>query len=262
MPRIQANDTQLHYQWDGPENGPVVMMAHSLGADLTMWAPQVAPLVAAGFRVLRYDHRGHGQSAVPQGPYTMEQLGADAVALMDALELGQVHFVGLSMGGMVGQMLGATYGKRLRSLALCSTASFMPPKELWDERIQAVGDQGLAAVADGTIDRWFTPPGQQRLPAEVARIRAVILKTSPKGFCACCAAIRDMDLRPLLGAITTPTLIVVGEHDQGTPVSAARAIHEAVPASRLVITAGAAHLQNIEQAGAFNGTLLAFLKER
>jgi 3-oxoadipate enol-lactonase len=137
----------------------------------------------------------------------------------------------------------------------------MPPKTLWDERIQTVGDKGLAAVADATIDRWFTKPGQQRLASEVEDVRAAILRTSPQGFSACCAAIRDMDLRSVLESIPVPTLILVGEHDQGTPVSMASAIHQAIPVARLVITRGAAHLQNIEQADAFNGALLDFLTE-
>lgn len=261
MPQIQTNATTLNYRWDGPEDGPVVLMAHALGADLAMWDPQVAPLTMAGFRVLRYDHRGHGQSAVPQGPYALARLSADAVGLMDNLGLKKVHFVGLSLGGMVGQVLGADFGHRLLSLTLCSTSSFMPPREIWEERIRTVSTNGLAAVADATIDRWFTQTGQQRLPSEVKRIRNKILNTSADGFCACCAAIRDTDLRGAIADISIPALIVVGEHDQGTPVSAARFIHEAIPHSRIEVTADAAHLQNIEQAEVFNETLLAFLDE-
>lgn len=261
MPQIQANSTNINYRFDGPEDGPVLMLSHSLGADLSMWDPQVAPLTAAGFHLLRYDHRGHGQSAAPPGPYTMTQLTTDAVGLMDALNLAKIHFCGLSMGGMVGQVLGAQYGHRLHSLALCSTSSHMPPREIWDERIQFVRANGMAAVVDTTIDRWFTQPGQQRLPDMVQSVRATYLSTPVEGFCACCAAIRDMDLRDTIRAITTPTLLVVGEYDQGTPVSAARAIHERVAASRLVVVAGAAHLLNVEQADVFTLTLLEFLHE-
>ena len=260
MSQIQANGITLNYRWDGAEEGPLVMLSHSLGADLTMWEPQVAPLTAAGFRLLRYDHRGHGGSAVPAGPYSIEHLAADAVGLLDALGLTRVHFCGLSMGGMVGQVLGARHGHRLHSLTLCSTSSHMPPPELWNERIQLVGAKGLAAVVDATIDRWFTQPGQQRLPEAVRKIRATYLATPVAGFLGCCAAIRDLDLRATIRAITTPTLILVGEHDQGTPVAHARFIHERIPGSSLVVIPDAAHLQNVEQSELFTQTLLAFLE--
>lgn len=260
MEKIQVNGTTIAYRWDGPDAGDVVLMAHSLASDLRMWDPQVSPLVAAGYRVLRYDHRGHGRSEVSLGPYTMDMLADDAVGLIDGLGVDQVHFVGLSMGGMVGQVLGASHGKRLRSLTLSSTSSHMPPASLWDERIATVGEHGPGAVADGTIDRWFTPAGQNRLPEAVAQVRDTILATSADGFCACCAAIRDMDLRKVLDAVTTPTLITVGVHDEGTPVSAARFIHEHIVESRLVVVSDAAHMLNIEQEAFFNQTLLEFLK--
>jgi len=260
MPSVQVNGTSINYRWDGPDKGPVVMLSHSLGYDLTMWDPQVEPLAAAGFRLLRYDHRGHGASAVPDGSYTMDQLADDALGVMDALDLDHIHFCGLSMGGMVGQVLGARHGRRLRSLLLCSTSSYMPPKELWNERIEVVGDKGLEAVVGATIDRWYTKAGQQRLPGAVAATSSVFIKTSTAGFCACCTAIRDMDLRETIRDITIPTLILVGEHDEGTPVSAARSIYESIAGSRLEILPDAAHLQNIEQADRFNQLVLAFLK--
>ncbi|MFC1885231.1 alpha/beta fold hydrolase, partial [Thermodesulfobacteriota bacterium] len=209
MPRIQANGVTIHYQWDGPEQGPAVMLSHSLAADITMWDPQVGPLNTAGYRVLRFDTRGHGQSGVPDGPYTMALLADDAVGVMDALDLKSVHFCGLSMGGMIGQVLGARYAHRLRSLILCSTSAHMPPPEIWDERIALAEEKGLAALVDTAIDRWFTRPGQQRLPGAVEEIRSVYVNSPVKGFCACCAAIRDMDLRQTIIGITTPTLILV-----------------------------------------------------
>ena len=260
MPRMTVNSTSIHYRWDGPENAPVVMMAHSLASDLRMWDLQIAELVEAGYRVLRYDHRGHGGSEVPPGPYRMETLAEDAIRLMDALGLGKVHFVGLSMGGMVGQVLGSAHGNRLHSLTISSTSSHVPPADLWQERIQAVTSQGMGAVADGTVDRWFTQAGQDRLPDAVHQIRQTILETSADGFCACCAAIRDMDLREAIRAVTVPTQITVGEHDQGTPVSAAQFIHERIARSQLTIVSDAAHMLNIEQAVFFNRTLLGFLK--
>ncbi|MDA8141249.1 MAG: 3-oxoadipate enol-lactonase [Desulfobacteraceae bacterium] len=261
MSLTQANGLTVNYRWDGPDHGPVVMMAHSLGADLTMWDPQVKALTGAGLRLLRYDLRGHGASAVPAGPYTLEQLSADAVGLMDALGLPKVHFIGLSLGGMIGQMLGFKFPQRLLSLVLCSTSAHMPPREIWEERIQTVTSKGLGALVDATMDRWFTKAGQQRLASQVQKIRAIYLKTTPQGFAGCCAAIRDMDLRPGIRTIDRPTLIMVGEHDQGTPVAAARMIHEAILLSKLVVIAEAAHLQNIEQEDRFNRTLLEFFSE-
>jgi 3-oxoadipate enol-lactonase len=261
MPHLKTATASIHYRLDGPPNGPVVMLAHSLGIDLSMWDPQIPALTAAGYRALRYDHRGHGGSDTPAGPYTMAQLTEDAVDVMDRLELEKVHFCGLSMGGMVAQLLGARHAGRLHSLILCSTSSHMPPTETWDERIQTVREKGMAAVIDATLDRWITPAGQARLPGDVQKIRRKLSEASVEGFTACCAAIRDMDLREELPEITPPTLIMVGEHDPGTPVATARFIHERIAHSRLVVIADAAHLQNIEQSEHFTRTMLEFLGE-
>ncbi len=261
MPHLEVNETSLHYRFDGAEQGPVVMLSHSLASDLTLWDLQVPALVGAGYRVLRYDSRGHGQSAAPQGPYSIEMLAEDAAGLMDALGIDEVHFCGLSKGGMVGQMLGARHGDRLLSLTLCDTAAHMPPPEGWDERIAAVRKGGMASVVDGTIDRWFTLAGQQRLPAEVKRFREIIGNTPVEGFCAWCAAIRDMDQRESIRAVITPTLVIVGEQDPATPVEAARLIHERIAGSRLEILPDAAHLANVEQTEAFNQALLGFLQQ-
>ncbi len=260
MPLAEVNRTTINYRLDGPENGPVVILSNSLASNLTMWDYQIPALVDEGYRVLRYDSRGHGQSAVPEGPYSIELLVSDAVALMDALGLEKVHFCGLSKGGMVGQMLGAKYSDRLISLVLSSTSAHMPPREIWNERIETVQKSGMEAVVDGTIDRWFTKPGQDRLPTDIQKIRQMILNTSVNGFCACCAAIRDMDQRDSIRSISTKTLVVVGEHDPGTPVSAAEVIHVSIASSKLKIIPDAAHFVNVEKAGVFNGVLLEFLK--
>jgi 3-oxoadipate enol-lactonase len=260
MPLADVNGTTLHYRFDGPGPGPVVMLSNSLASTLAMWDHQVPALVDAGFRVLRYDHRGHGQSAVPAGPYSIELLAADAAGLIDKLGLDKIHFCGLSMGGMVGQMLGARYGGRLISLALCATAAYMPPPEIWEERIEAVRENGMGALVDGIIDRWFTPAGQERLQIEVAKVREMILNTPVDGFCACCEAIRDMDQRESLRAVSTRSLVMVGEQDMGTPVSAAEFIHERIAASRLRVIADSAHFVHVEQSGMFNDFLLEFLK--
>lgn len=260
MPLADVNRTTLHYRFDGYENGPAVMLSNSLASDLTMWEPQIPALVEAGYRVLRYDSRGHGQSVVPEGPYSIELLADDSVGLMDALGLEKVHFCGLSMGGMVGQMLGTRHGDRLISLALCSTSAYMAPREIWDERIETVRENGMDAVVDATIDRWFTKAGQERLASDVEKVRRVILNTPVDGFCACCAAIRDMDQRESIHAISTRTMVVVGEHDAGTPVSAAEVIHERIASSELRIISDAAHFVNVEQASNFNDALLEFIE--
>jgi 3-oxoadipate enol-lactonase len=260
MPFAEVNNTTLNYRLDGPEHGPVIMLSNSLASDLTMWEFQIPALVQAGYRVLRYDSRGHGHSAVTEGPYSIEMLAADAVGLMDVLDLEKVHFCGLSKGGMVGQMLGAKYGDRLISLTLSSTAAYMAPKRIWDERIATVRKHGMAVVADGTIDRWFTKAGQIRLAAAVEKVRRVILDTPVDGFCGCCAAIRDMDQRETIRTVSIRTLVMVGEQDSGTPVSAAELIHQGISSSILKIIPDAAHFVHMEQSRVFNGSLIKFLE--
>ena len=259
MPLVFVDGTTLNYRFDGPEHGPVVMLSNSLASDLTMWDSQIPGLARAGYRTLRYDSRGHGRSGVPAGPYSIEMLADDAVRLINALGLEKVHFCGLSMGGMIGQILGSRHSERLLSLTLCSTAAHLPPREIWDERIEAVSEKGMDAVVDATIDRWFTKAGQERLEAEIRKIRYMILSAPLDGFCACCEALRDMDLRDPIRAIPTRTLIMVGEYDQGTPVSAARFIHEQIAGSELRIIPDAAHFANVEQADVFNEALLEFI---
>jgi 3-oxoadipate enol-lactonase len=260
MPLAQVNGTTLNYRFDGPEQGVVVILSNSLATNLTMWDYQVPTLVKAGYRVLRYDSRGHGQSAVPPGAYSIEMLTSDAIGLMDSLGLDKVHFCGLSMGGMVGQMLGARYGDRLISLVLSSTSANISPRELWDERIESVRKSGMAAVVDSTIERWFTRKGRESLVAEVDRIRKMILSMPVEGYCSCCAAIRDMDLSEVIQTISNRVMIIVGEHDQGTPVATAQSIHEKIALSELRIITGAAHLVSVEQADVFNTTLLEFIR--
>ena len=260
MPLVDVSGTTLYYRFDGPEHGPVVMLSNSLASGLTMWDLQIGALVEAGYRVLRYDSRGHGMSAVPEGPYSIDLLVRDAVGLMDAFGLEKVHFCGLSMGGMVGQMLGVRHGDRLISLMLCDTSAHLAPREIWDERIELVRKNGMGAVADVTIDRWFTKAGQERLPAEIEKVRQMILNTPADGFCACCEAIRDMDQRESIRTISTRALVVVGENDPGTPVSASELIHDRIASSDLKVIPEAAHFVNVEQTSVFNDTILAFLR--
>jgi 3-oxoadipate enol-lactonase len=186
-------------------------------------------------------------------------LAADALGLLDALEIERVHFCGLSKGGMVGQMLGARHGDRLISLALCSTACHMPQPELWDERIRLVTESGMAAIADAVIERWFTEAFRREPTIELERVQRMILETPPRGYAACCAAIRDMDLRDLIAGIRVPTLVIVGEDDPATPPERAREIHSLIPGAQLEVIPDASHLLNIEQDVVFEAALTSLL---
>ena len=258
MPTTNVNDTTLHYRFDGPEDAPVILVSNSLASNLGMWNHQLGTLLRLGFRVLRYDSRGHGQSGVPPGPYSIEMLTEDAVGLLDALGIDRASFMGCSKGGMVGQMAGTKHGDRFDKLVLCSTSAYMGGRDVWAARIEAVANGGMAAVVDATIDRWFTGPGQERLPADVARVREMILATPLEGFIACAHAIAAMDQRESIRAIERPTLVVVGEHDPGTPPSAAELIHDRIAGSKLVVLESSAHFCNVEQAGPFNAALEEF----
>jgi len=237
------------------------MLCNSLSSNLAMWDCQVPALCAAGFRVLRYDARGHGASSVATGPTTLADLAADALALLDHLELERVHFCGLSLGGMTGQWLGTQHAARLHSLTLCATAAYMGPPDLWAQRIDAVTRGGMAAVVDATIARWFTPAAQRQIPDAIARIRDGILTTPVAGYVACCAAIRDMDQRESIRTITLPTAVLVGADDPSTPVSAAELLHERIVGSQLTVIPATQHLFNVEAPDAFNAALLGFLRQ-
>lgn len=241
----------------GPAGAPVLVLSSSLGTDHTMWAPQLAAL-STTFRVLSYDGRGHGASDAPPGAYTIARLGADVLELLDAHGLDRVHFCGLSKGGMVGQWLGAHAAARIDRLVLANTAPYMGPPEGWQQRIELVLRDGMAAIADGVIARWFTPGFVARAPAEVARVRALLLATSPVGYAGCCAAIRDMDLRASAAQITAPTLLIAGDADPSTPPDRAAELARAIPRSQLV-TLAAAHLSSVEQPEAFTRAVLEFL---
>lgn len=258
MPHVEANGIRIHYRFDGPDDAPVVVLSNSLGTALGMWDPQI-PALSRRYRVLRYDSRGHGQSDAPDGPYTIDMLADDALGLLDALDIGRAHFCGLSKGGMVGQVLGAKHGERLITLALCSTACHIPPKELWEERIKAATEHGMSALADAVIERWFTADFRSEPGIAVDRVRRMILDAPPHGYAGCCAAIRDMNLCDLITGIRVPTLIVAGEDDPATPPAKAEELRERIPGARLEVIRDAAHLLNIEQDVAFDAALIAFL---
>lgn len=258
MPKIKANGIEFNYSLEGPEDAPAVSLSNSLMSNYTMWDAQM-PALTAKYRVLRYDTRGHGGTAVPPGPYSMDMLVDDVHALYRALGIEKTHFVGLSMGGMTGQLLAVKYPELLRSVTLCDTSSHMPPESMWDDRISAARSSGMDALVEGTLGRWFTPAMQNRDPGELGRVGDMIRGTAVDGFCACCEAIKVMNQTDILSGITTPTLIIVGEDDTGTTPEMSRVIQRQIPGSELVILPQAAHLSNIEQAEAFNAALLGFL---
>ena len=260
-PTIKANGININYKLEGPENAPVVMLSNSLMANYTMWDYQVEALTTK-FRVLRYDQRGHGGTETTPGPYTVQLLAEDASALLDALGLGAVHFVGLSMGGFTGQILGFTYPQKLLSLVLCDTACVMPPADLWNERIETARGQGIEALAPGTLERWFTPPFHESGKDDLEKIRGMIFGTRVGGYIACAEAIRDMSICNKLSQIDLPTLVLVGADDPACPVTAAEELHQGILGSEMVIIARAAHLPNIEQRDSFNETLMAFLNKQ
>jgi 3-oxoadipate enol-lactonase len=259
--RVDANGVRINVAFSGNTSGPVVLLSHSLATSLDLWSPQLAVLEPR-FRVLRYDTRGHGASDAPQGAYTLAQLADDAVAVMDALDIEAVHWVGISMGGMIGQAVALNHAERLRSLVLCDTAAAVPPEAqaLWQQRIDKARGEGMTALADETLQRWFTPPYLAKNPRGVRSIRGMILSTPVPGFIGCSEAIRQLDFLERLGDIRLPTLIIVGEQDPGTPVANSEAIHNRIKDSRLEIIPSAAHLCNVEQAEVFNQFLLGFLQ--
>ena len=257
MPLIAAADARFHYRIDGPEGAPVVMLSNSLGTSLSMWDPQIAAL-AATHRVLRYDSRGHGQSEVTGGPYTIEQLARDALHVMDALGIDRARFCGLSMGGMVGQWLGANAPRRFDKLVLCNTAARIGPPEAWNARIDAVRNGGMAAIVDAVLARWFTAGFLAQATDAVAQTRAMLLATPADGYTASCAAVRDMDLRESAARVAVPTLVIAGMYDVATPVADGRFLADRVKGARYVELA-AAHLSNVEAAPAFSRALIEFL---
>ncbi len=259
---VKANGIWMNYEFSGRKWGEVIMLSHSLASSLAMWNPQMAAL-RAFYKVLRYDIRGHGQTEAPEGSYTLEQLGEDALALLDALKVDQVHWVGLSMGGMIGQILALNHADRLKSLALCDTTAVVPPEahEIWEERIRTARQEGMQALVEETLSRWFTQAYLAQNPPEVEEIRRIFLATPVAGYVGCSQAIRQLNVLDRLPQIKRPTLIMVGREDAGTPVADAQAMHQAIAGSKLIILDSAAHLSNIQQARDFNRELLAFLDE-
>ncbi|HXV11566.1 MAG TPA: 3-oxoadipate enol-lactonase [Burkholderiales bacterium] len=257
--KVKANGIDINYEIEG--NGPWLTMSHSLACDLHMWDPQM-PVLTRKFKVLRYDTRGHGQSSAPAGDYTLEQLADDAKGLLDALKIRQTHWAGLSMGGMIGQAFALRYPGVFQSIVLADTTSRRPPDaaKMWGDRIQTAREKGMGALVDSTLARWFTEPYRNARKDVMTRIGNGIRNTPVSGFVGCCHAISKVDFLDRLKEIKCPALVMVGEHDHGTPPEAARAIQQNLKGSELKIIPSAAHLSNIEQTQVFNDALMGFLE--
>jgi 3-oxoadipate enol-lactonase len=260
MPVINADDCPIHVEIEGPEDAPVLVLSNSLGTTHTMWEPQVAAFTQH-FRLVRFDRRGHGKSGVPQGPYTMERLGRDVLAILDGLALTKVNWCGLSMGGMEGMWLGANAPERFERLVLCNTSSYFLDKKMWNDRLRFAREKGLAVLAGPNMERWFTQGFRERNPAAIARMTEMFVATPLDGYIACGEAVRDMDHRALLPKIAVPTLVVAGRHDPATTLDAGEYIRDHIPGAAFAVL-DAAHISNVEQPEQFTNAVLKFLTQR
>jgi 3-oxoadipate enol-lactonase len=257
MGQLKIGSESFNVEVEGPKGAPVLMLSNSLGTNLHMWNPQM-PALAKRFRVVRYDARGHGHSVASEGPYSIAMLARDALAIMDELGLERVNWLGLSMGGMVGQWLLAHAGHRIERAVLANTSSYMPDARPWNARILTVQKSGMASVAQTVVDRWFTPEFQGRDPHAVEGIAEMLRTTPDQGYIAACAAVRDMDQRETIRSANRPVLVIAGTRDPATPPALAREIAASIPGAQYV-EFDAAHLSNIEQAESFTTAVMNFL---
>ena len=259
MPFHTTDDgCRLGYELTGPETAPALVLSNSLGTDRSLWDLQV-PAFAERYRVLRYDTRGHGASDAPAGDYAIDRLGRDVLSLMDGAGLRQAHVCGVSIGGLTALWLGIHAPDRVRRLVLANTAARVGSLEFWTDRLRVIRAEGLEAIAEVTMQRWFTERFRGAEPEVVARMRATMLRVSVPGYLGCCAALRDADLRALAARVQAPSLVVTGTHDVATPPASGEALAAAIPGARL-LDLDAAHLSNVECAPAFTKAVLAFLE--
>jgi 3-oxoadipate enol-lactonase len=259
MPFVEIGDFRARYALSGPAGALVLVLSNSLGTNFSLWDPQL-PEFEKHLQVLRYDTRGHGQSSVTAGPYRIEQLGRDVLHVLDRLSLERVHFCGLSLGGMIGMWVGINAPERLSKMVLCNTAARIGTPELWNARIDAVRKGGMKSIAPAVIERWFTPSFRAAAPETIAHTQRMIEASPPEGYAACCAAIRDMDQRETISAITLPTLVISGAMDPATPPADCQFLASKIRGARYVELA-AAHLSNVEAAAQFSAEVLRFLGE-
>ena len=258
--KATVNGVETHYEVHGREGAPWLVFSHSLACSVRMWDGEVARLKDK-YRVLAYDTRGHGQSAAPQGPYTLEQLADDLFLLLKHLKVERPHYVGLSMGGMIGQTAALKYPSLFRTLVLCDTTSRYPAEAapMWQERIKVAESKGMAPLVQATLERWFTEGFRKNHPDKVKPVARLIEQTPVAGYVGCCAAIPKINVTARLKEIRTPTLVICGNEDPATPPAMAREIQQNIPGAKLELIAQAAHLSNIEQPEAFNRALAGFL---
>jgi 3-oxoadipate enol-lactonase len=250
--------TVLDHRLRGPEGAPVLVLSNSLGTTQELWQKQLPALVER-FRVLTYDHPGHGSSGLPEQPCTIESLTRSLVTLLDELHLERVSLCGVSLGGMVGMTLALEEPERVDRLVLACTSAYVGPPEGWAERARMVRTRGMEAVADTVVGRWFTPELEDEEPETVARFRAMLAATAPEGYARCCEALGAWDARERVSAIAVPVLVVAGEHDPAIPVEQAKLLASRVPASRLRILERAGHLANVERPEQFTSAMLEHL---
>ncbi len=260
MPDVNVDGCRLSFRVEGPEAAPWLLLSNSLGTTIDLWARQMDRFTQS-FRVIRYDTRGHGRSGVPSGPYTMDRLGADVLAVLDAAGASRAHVCGISIGGLTGLWMAVHAPARVDRLVAANTAARIGTTELWDARIATVRSSGVPSLAEATMTRWFTEEFRQRHASTVDTFRAMVEDCPADGYAGCCAALRDADMRNDLHQITAPTLVVTGAHDVATPPADGAFIRERIPAARL-LALDAAHLTNVEQADEFTSAVVEFLSRR
>jgi 3-oxoadipate enol-lactonase len=265
MSIAQVNGLKIHYQIDGnvDSTAPWLTLSHSLGCDLSMWDPQIE-MLTQHFKVLRFDTRGHGKSSVPAGPYTLDDMALDVHGLLKTLGIQKTHWMGLSMGGMMGQAFVLRFPGIFTSMVLADSTSKRPDNAatMWGERIKIAREQGMDALVDSTLARWFTEPFRKAQPDIMKRIGDGIRTIQVEGFCGSCAAIAEVNFLDQLHLIDIPVLVMVGDQDHGTPPAMSEQMAANLPNSELVIIKDAAHISNIEQAAFFNKTLQSFYKKQ
>jgi 3-oxoadipate enol-lactonase len=251
---------EVSHELHGPPDAPVVVLSCSLGTDRSMWDPQL-PALSERHRVLRWDLRGHGASPVPSGPYEIADLGGDLIALLDRLEIERATLCGVSIGGMISMWVAQNAPERVQRAVLCCTTSKFPAEtaDVYRERAEIVREKGVEEVADGAIDRWFTPGFRASRPDVVGRVRAGLVATSSEGYAGCCEALAAMDLRPGLSSISAPALVIAGGEDPAMPPEHGQLIADEIPGARFTVIPGARHLANIERADEVTAEILAFI---
>jgi 3-oxoadipate enol-lactonase len=255
--QVRNENATISYDVDGPQDGPPLLLINSIASTRELWSRQLAAFTA-GHRVIRYDARGHGLSSVPAGDYTVADLGRDALAILDDAGVDTAHVCGISLGGLTAQWLGVHAADRVKSLVLANTGARIGSVESWNERITLVREQGMAAVAELTIPRWFSPEFRQRDPDTVHAFQAMIKSIPQNGYLGCCAALRDADLRDEIAAIARPTLVIASTADAATPADGLAFIAGRVKDARMV-TVESRHMSNIECAEEFTAAVLDFL---